>query len=101
VRCPNCGILLEALPSPVGNEHLSLAHIVTLTTWAKLLQIDTVDKLFDVSCNTIAAAVSAAIKDGFSRRDLGTIVHIGIDKISLLKGHTYMTQVYELDTNCL
>lgn len=101
VRCPQCGIRREALPWAIGKEHLTRAFVVTLTMWAKLLPIETVATLFAVSWNTVSAAVRAAVNDGLSKRALGTIVHIGIDEISRRKGHTYMTQVYDLDTKRL
>jgi len=49
----------------------------------------------------LSSVARAAINDGLSKRELGTIVYIGIDEISRMKGHTYMTQVYDLDTKRL
>ena len=101
VRCPQCGIRREALPWAIGKGHLTRAFAVTLTTWAKLLPISTVALLLAVSWNTVSPVVRTAVNDGLSKHALGTIVHIGIDDISRRKGHTYMTQVYDLDTKRL
>ncbi len=73
--------------------------IVTLTTSANLLLIDTVARLFEVYWNTITAAVRAVVKDRLPRCDLGTIVQIGNGEIYRKKGTRNKTQVYDLEQN--
>jgi transposase len=101
VRCTHCGIRREHLPWAIGKARLTRALVVALATWAKLLPIETVVALFGVSWSTVYSAVTQAVKYGIDRRQLGTVLHIGIDEISRKKGHKYLTQVYDLDTRTL
>lgn len=101
VRCPHCGIRREELPWAIGKTQLSRPLVVRLASWAKLLPVETVSTLFGVSWNTVYAAVRSAVAYGLQHRNLGTILHIGIDEISRKKGHKYLTQVYDLDARTL
>jgi transposase len=101
VRCPHCGIRRERLPWAIGKARPTRALIVSLATWAKLLQIETVVGLFGVPWSTVYSAVTQAVKYGLDRRQIGTVLPIGMDEISRKKGNTYLTQVYDLNTRTL
>lgn len=96
VRCPKCGVKREVIPWADGKKRVTTALVVTIATWVRLLPVETVSRLFGVHWNTVYAAVREAVAYGVAHRTLGTVLHIGIDEISRRKGHTYLTQVYDL-----
>jgi transposase len=97
VKCPSCGVVVENIPWTEGKSPLSAGLIHILAVWARLLAWEVVAKLFGVSWSTVASAVKSAVRYGLEHRDTSDVRHIGIDEISRRKGHTYMTQVYDLD----
>lgn len=101
VACPVCGITREAIPWAEGKKRMTTALTVTIATWVRFLPIETVGRLFGVHWNTIYAAVRDAVAYGLAHRVSGMVLHIGIDEISRRKGHTYLTQVYDLDARTL
>ncbi len=101
VQCPVCGTVVEAIPWSRGKSPLTVPLIMLLATWTRLLAVDVVARLFGVHWNTVYAAMKAAVDYGLEHRDKGHVLHIGIDEISRRKGHTYQTQVYDLDRKVL
>jgi transposase len=75
---------------------LTLPLIILLATWARLLAMDVVAKLFQVSWSTVASAVRQAVEYGLDHRNTDKVEYIGIDEISRKRGHVYHTQVYDL-----
>jgi transposase len=97
VSCPGCGVRVERIPWSSGKSSLSEPLIVVLAIWSRRLAWDVVAQLFGVSWSTVASAVKRAVEYGLGHRDLGTVLHLGVDEISRCKGHVYHTQVYDLD----
>jgi transposase len=63
---------------------------------AKLLAWEVVARMFHVHWNTVKAAVQQAVEYGLRHRQIGSVIHIGIDEISRRRGHVYVTNVYDL-----
>lgn len=80
----------------VGKQRSTRALMVTLATWARLLPWQQVARLFRCAWGTVAAAVDEAVAYGLEHRELGSVIHIGIDEISRKRGHVYVTNVYDL-----
>jgi transposase len=96
VNCPCCGIKVEQIPWAMGKSDLSVPLIVALATFARLLSWEEVGRLFGVHWNTVKAAVARAVEFGLENRDVSGVIAIGVDEISRRKGHTYVTNVYDL-----
>jgi len=96
VDCPDCGVKVEDVPWGMGKGRLTKPFIILLATWARLLSIETVAGLFDVSWSTVGAAVQHAVEYGLINRDLSGLIYIGVDEVSRKKGHVYHTQVYDI-----
>lgn len=96
VRCPACGIKVEKIPWAEGKSPLTTPLVLLLATWARLLSLDVVARLFGVSWPTVGAAVRRAVAYGLEHRETGGVLYIGVDEISRQKGHVYHTQVYDL-----
>lgn len=97
VNCSTCGgIHREALPWVTGKHRLTNAFVCFLARWAKLLPWVEVARLFRCAWNTVASAVKWAVAYGLANRDISDVRNIGIDEISRRRGHTYVTNVYDL-----
>ena len=102
VHCKNCGhVKVERYPWAEGKHPLTTALINVLSRWCQLLPIETVATMHGQHWNTVYSAVKAAVKYGLEHRDLSDTLYIGIDEISRKKGHTYLTNVYDLEKNTL
>jgi transposase len=97
VKCPEHGVKVERIPWSMGKRPLSFPLITVLAFWSRLLPWDQVARLFHVSWNTVRSAVEAAVEYGREREDYQAVRFIGIDEISRKKGHTYHTNVYDLE----
>jgi len=96
VNCPRCGKRTEKVPWGQGKCRLTLPLIIVLATWSRLLAVDVVADLFEVSWSTVGSAVKRAVEYGLEHRDTADVLYIGIDEISRKKGHVYHTQIYDL-----
>jgi len=97
VNCPEHGIKVEAIPWSLGKRPISFPLITVLAFWSRLLPWEQVAGLFNVSWNTVRAAVEAAVEYGRERENYKGVRFIGIDEISRKRGHTYHTNVYDLE----
>ena len=96
VRCPECGIKVEAIPWSRGKSPLSVPLIIVLAAFAKRLPWEDVGRLFGLHWNTVKAAVRHVVDYGLEHRDVSGILYIGIDELSRRRGQTYVTMVYDL-----
>jgi transposase len=96
VNCPTCGVKVEKMPWSNGKSCLSRPLSLTMATWARILPMDVVRKLFGVCWNAVYSAVTQAVEYGLANRDKSKAVILGIDEISRKKGHVYHTQIYDL-----
>jgi transposase len=97
VICSTCGgIHREALPWGTGKHHLTNAFACFLAFWARRLPWIEVARMSRCAWNTVASAVKFAVAYGLANRDISDIRTIGIDEISRKRGHSYLTNVYDL-----
>jgi len=96
VRCTDCGIKVESIPWSNGKSSLTVPLSLTLASWAKKLPMKVVSEIFGVCWNTVYSAVKQVVAYGLSCRSKAGITTLGIDEISRKKGHTYLTQIYDL-----
>jgi len=99
--CARCGVKVEAMPWSLGKSRLSLPFIVVLSSFARILSWEEVARLFGVHWNTVRASVLHSVEYGLTHRDLSGVLLIGVDEISRRKGHTYITNVYDLESKRL
>ena len=55
---------------------------------------------FRVSWRNVFESVEHVVEYGLKHRNLDNINAIGIDEIQYLKGHKYLTLVYQIDSAC-
>lgn len=98
VTCRRCHkIRVERMPWNIGKCHLTRPLIYKLALWARELSWTQVAQLFEVDWSQVQMAVKVAVDYGLAHRDTDDVKLLGIDEISRRKGHTYLTQVYEIE----
>jgi len=99
ISCKEHGVIVERLPWSKGKEHTTLVYQNFLSQWAKLLSWTEVAKRFKTSWDTVYDSIKRVVDYGLEHRDLGCIESLGVDEISIGKGHDYVTMVYQIDVD--
>lgn len=97
VKCPTCGVKVEALPWGYGKERMTFSYQVYLARWAKRLSWKETADIFETSWDTVFRAVNFVVEFGLSHRSLDGVTEIGVDEIAVFRGHKYLTLVYQLN----
>ena len=101
VDCRRCGsVVTEAMPWAEGKRRQTLPLLAFLASWAEEIPWQRVATRFRTSWQSVYRAVEWVVAYGLSSRELGDVEAIGVDEIKYLKGHKYLTVVYQLDAGC-
>ena len=100
VDCRQCGIVVEAVPWASGKNRSTDSYAWFLARWAKRLSWSEVAEVFRSSWETVFRSVERAVSWGLEHRSLEGISAIGVDEISVRRGHRYLTLVYEISSSC-
>jgi len=100
VQCPNCGIIVEAVPWSDGKSHLTIHYCNYLAGWAKEMSWKTVAARFRTSWQTVCRAVQSIVAYGLEHRRIDNVEAVGLDEIQWHDGHKYLTLVYQIDLGC-
>lgn len=91
VNCKRDGIHVEQLPWSEGKEHLTKSYQLFLSTWAKRLSWKEVSEVFKTSWESVFRSVKWVVNYGLLHRDWEGIEQIGVDELSVFKGHKYLS----------
>ena len=97
VKCPEHGVVVEAVPWASGKSSLTKGMELFLARWARRLSWQEVARCFEVSWAQVFASVRRVVEFGLKHRDLEGVGAIGVDEIQYAKGHQYLTLVYQID----
>lgn len=97
VHCPRCGVKVERVPWAEGKSPLTTSYKWFLARWAKRLPWLEVARVFGTSWEHVYRSVKRAVLWGLANRDLNGVEAIGVDEIQWLRGHKYLTVVYQID----
>ena len=97
VSCPDCGVTVEKAPWTDGKQRKTLVYLSYLAGWAEDLPWKRVAERFHTSWQSVFRAVRWVVEYGLKHRRLDNVTAIGVDEIQYLKGHKYLTVVYQLD----
>lgn len=98
VNCPAHGVKVESMPWGFGKERTTFSYQIFLSRWAKRLSWKETAEIFETSWDTVFRAVKVVVDYGLAHRDLGGVTEVGVDEISVFKGHKYLTLVYQLNS---
>ncbi len=97
VECKDHGVVVEHMPWVSGKHHATIAFQVYLSQWARLLSWQEVARRFNVSWDVVCDSIKMVVDFGLTHRSMDGIKSIGVDEISVGKGHKYVTLVYQID----
>ena len=97
VDCPACGVKVERVPWAEGKSTMTSEYAWYLAKWARRMSWKEVSESLHVSWDRVFEAVKHAVNWGLERRDLETIMSIGVDEVQWHRGHKYQTVVYQID----
>ncbi|MCP4372527.1 MAG: ISL3 family transposase, partial [Deltaproteobacteria bacterium] len=100
IRCPQHGVIVEHIPWAHGKSPICEPFRIFLSHWAKYLSWLEVSRQFRVSWKNVFESVEHVVEYGLKHRNLDNIKAIGIDEIQYLKGHKYLTLVFQIDSAC-
>lgn len=98
VNCPVHGVKVESMPWGFGKERTTFSYQIFLARWAKRLSWKETAEIFETSWDTVFRAVKVVVDYGLAHRSLEGVTEIGVDEISVFKGHKYLTLVYQLNS---
>jgi len=93
VRCPDCGVRVEAVPwaRPGARHSRDFEDLVAFC--AQQMAKTPICALLRIAWDTVGAIVERVVADHLDERRLERLVTIGVDEISYRKGQRYLTQV--------
>ena len=102
VDCKTCGgPHVEEVPWAIGKHQLTIAYMLFLAHWARLLSWRETAVAFHTTWDKVCQAVEYVVAWGLAHRTLGPIRAIGVDEIQYAKGHKYLTLVYQIEQGCI
>ncbi len=100
VSCPEHRVTVEHIPLANSKIPICEPFRIFLSHWAKYLSWQEVARQFRVSWKNVFESVEHVVEYGLKHRNLDNINAIGIDEIQYLKGHKYLTLVFQIDSAC-
>jgi transposase len=97
VDCTVCGVKTERVPWAEGKNHCCNAHRLFLARWARRLPWSEVATIFGTTWNVVYRSIQWVVDYGLTHRSLDEVRSIGVDEVSIWKGHKYLTVVYQID----
>jgi transposase len=101
LRCPDCGVRLEAVPwARPGAAHTR--DFEDLIAWlAQQMAFAPIARLLRVGWHTIGPIIARVVADHLDERRLEGLVAIGVDEISYRRHHRYLTSVADHQTGAI
>lgn len=97
IDCAHCGVRTEVVPWAEGKHTCCNAYRLFLARWARRLSWTEVSRIFGTTWNVVYRSIRWVVDFGLAQRNLDDITSIGVDEVSIWKGHKYLTVVYQID----
>ncbi len=97
IDCPACGVRTERVPWASGKNQCCDAYRLFLARWARRLPWSEVAGIFGTTWNVVCRSIRWVVDYGLAHRDLDGVRSIGVDEVTIWKGHKYLTVVYQID----
>jgi transposase len=101
LRCPDCGVRLEAVPwARAGAAHTR--DFEDVVAWlAQQMAFAPIARLVRIGWHSIGPIVDRVVADHLDERRLNNLVAIGVDEISYRRHHRYLTSVADHATGAI
>ena len=101
VRCPRCGVRVEAVPWAQLWARVTTALARAVAELARHLSWQETARHFRLDWKSVASIVRRVVTSGLERRRRRPLHILGIDEVSRRKGHHYLTVAYDLERRAL
>jgi transposase len=95
LRCPDCGVHLEAVPWARADAHHTRDFEDVVAWLAQQMAKTPIAGLLRIGWDTVGRIVERVVADHLDDRRLDGLVAIGCDEISYRKGQRYLTSVVD------
>ena len=101
LRCPDCGVHLEAVPwARPGSQHTR--DLEDVVAWlAQQMAKTPITGLLRIGWDTVGKIVARVVADHLDESRLAGLVAIGVDEISYRRGQRYLTSVVDHQTGAI
>ena len=93
LRCPDCGVHLEAVPWARHDAHHTREFEDVVAWLAQQMAKTPIAGLLRIGWDTVGRIVERVVADHLDHRRLQGLIAIGIDEISYRRGQRYLTSV--------
>jgi transposase len=93
LRCPDCGVRLEAVPWARPGAHHTRDFEDVVAWLAQQMAKTTIARLLRVGGSTVGDIVQRTVAEHLNERRLAGLVAIGVDEIAYRRGQRYLTCV--------
>jgi transposase len=93
VKCPDCGVRVEAVPWARPGSRFTRDFEDVVAWLAQQMAKQPITRLLRVAWDTIGRIVERVVSDHLDETRLQRLVMIGVDEVSYRRGHRYLTVV--------
>ena len=101
LRCPDCGVHLEAVPWARPDAHHTRDFEDTVAWLAQQMAKAPIAGLLRIGWDTVGRIIARVVADHLDEGRLQGLVMIGCDEISYRKGQRYLTSVVDHQTGAI
>ena len=98
VRCPDCGVRVEAVPFARPGARHTRAFDQLVCAFAQQLAKTSLTRLLRIGWRTVGRICARVLRDRLTPARFDGLRRIGIDEVSYRRGHRYLTLVLDQDT---
>lgn len=97
VSCPEHGVKAERIPWADGKQQLCRVYQQFLANWARRMSWSEVSRIFNTTWQKVYRSVQWIVEWGLKHRNVENVTAIGVDEVQYLRGHKYLTVIYQLN----
>src|SRR5207248_3142238 len=101
LRCPDCGVHLEAVPWARAGAHHTRDYEDVVAWLAQQMAKTPIAGLLRIGWDTVGRIVERVVLDHIDQRRLDGLVQIGCDEISYRRGQRYLTSIVDHRTGAI
>lgn len=98
VRCPDCGVRVEAVPFARAGARHTRAFDALVAFLAQQMAATPLARLLRLSWRTVGRICARVVAERLDRSRFQGLRRIGVDEVSYRRGHRYLTLVLDHDT---
>jgi transposase len=98
VRCPDCGVRLEAVAWARPGSRFTRAFEDVVAFLAQQMAKDAIRRLLRIAWPTVGTIIDRVVAERLDDRRLTALERVGVDEISWRRRHRYLTVVADHDT---